>query len=353
MIVILAPYGRNEVTSAAIRLADLAMAFGQDVRLVACGVHEKKVHPAWDDKVRSGLREGIYKTALKAKHVVHFECHPAWFEKASLVSVTKGNTAKHILVPNWHGLGPKDRYWISKYDQVVCPSRLCKKIIHADVFQGDKMDKDQLTWTLWDAGIPAVQREGTVESERLKACVYCDASAIDFCGPMVIQMCSELLTSFPKLDVTLLATKSWSRRDRHDLKQAQARWSKRLRVKKTTGLCDVGTEFHSHDWVVFPGVRSDFGLVAAQALACGAAVVCHDVEPFCEVVTRDKGLLVPCEIRSGPVRAPVAVPALGDWLDTCAKAFSDTKTLFNLQTRDWKLGEQQASFNLVWSGVWR
>jgi len=353
MIVILAPYGRNEVTSAAIRLADLAMALGRDVRLVACGVHEKTVHPSWDDKVKSGLREGIYKACLKARHVVHFESNPAWYEKASFVSVTKGQDAKHILVPNWHGMGPKDRFLVTKYDQIVCPSRLCKRVLHAEVFQGDKsIDKDKLTWAMWDAGIPAVRREGTVENERIKACVYCDSSAIDFCGPMVVQMCGELLLAHPKLDLTVLASKSWSRHDRRDLKTAQVKWAKRLNVSRVSGLCDLAMEFHKHDWVVLPGVRSDFGLAAAKALACGAAVICHDVEPFSEVVSKERGLLVPCEIRNGQGRAPMAVPSMGDWLETCAKAFTDTKLLFKLQTRDWQLSEQQAAFNLAWSTVW-
>lgn len=349
MISILAPYGRNEVTSAAIRLADLALALGRDVRLVACGLKEKKVHPAWDDKVRSGHREGIYKCTHKAAVVVHFGLHQSWHEKATLVAEKKG---KQILVPGWHGLVPKDRSLMPRYDQIVCPSRTCRKLVQSDVFENVKMSKDKLTHVRWDAGLPAIRREGTVVADRIRACFFADASSIDFCGPMVVQLTNELLDAYPKLDVTVLSTKSWSRHDRHDLRAAERKWQKRLAVRRATCHTDLNKEFHSHDWVVLPSVRADFGMAASRALACGAPVICHDVAPFDEIVTAWSGLLVPCEVRTNAFKSPIAVPNIGNWLTTCAKAFSDTRHLFNLQTRDWQLSEAQAAFNLAWTKVW-
>ena len=58
MIAILAPYGRNEVTLAAIRLAELVVGLGREVRLVACGGYEKSVHPLWDERVVAGRMSG-------------------------------------------------------------------------------------------------------------------------------------------------------------------------------------------------------------------------------------------------------------------------------------------------------
>ena len=349
MISILAPYGRNEVTSAAIRLADLAVALGRDVRLVACGVREKTVHPTWDGKVRSGQREGIYKATHKAEVVVHFGCQPQWLEKATLVAEKR---AKQVLVPSWHSLGPKDRTLMAKYDQIVCPSKTFRKLVQAELFEGAKVGKEQLTHVRWDSGLPPIRREGTVVEGRIRACLYADSASIDFCGPMVVQLAQELLHSYPRLDVTVLSIKSWSRHDKTDLKAAQAKWEKRLSVRRAVTHADLNREFHAHDWVVLPSVRADFGMPASRALACGAAVVCHDVPPFSEIVTGWSGLLVPCEVRTNAVKAPIAVPNIGSWLSTCARAFSDTRCLFNLQTRDWQLAEAQARFNLEWGKIW-
>lgn len=349
MISILAPYGRNEVTSAAIRLADLALAMGRDVRLVACGLKEKVVHPVWDGKVRSGQREGIYKSTHKAAVVVHFGLNQSWHEKAKLVSEKKG---KQVLVPLWHSTVPKDKGIMTRYDQIVCPSKTCRKLVQDEVFEGLKTSKDQLTHVRWDSGLPPIRREGTVVEGRIKACIFADSSSIDFCGSMVVQLATELLHTYPKLDVTVLSVKSWSRHDKTDMKAAEKTWGKRLTVRRAITHADLNREFHAHDWVVLPSVRADFGLAASRALACGAAVLCHDVAPFSEIVTGWSGIMVPCEVRTNAFKAPIAVPNIGNWLTAAAKAFADTRCLFSLQTRDWQLSEAQASFNLAWGRIW-
>lgn len=348
MITLLAPYGRNEVTSAAIRLAELVMSLGQKVRLVACGVHEKAVHPFWDERVVTGHRvDAIAKAAAKATAVVHFQCHQAWFEAASLPRTT-ANAIKQILVPNWHGMAKREASLIPRYDQIVCPSRLCKQVVQAEVFQGDKLDKDRLTWCRWDAGLTPVRREGTVDDAKLKACVYADAATIDFCGPMVIELVGELLAMFPKLEVSVVSAKSWARRDRASLAQAAKKWGGRLRTVRMTGLFDLTKEFHTHDWALLPSVRADFGMAASRALACGVPVICNNVAPFDEVVWADNGVLVPCEVRTGAAKAPLAVPSLANWVEACTAALRDTRKLFRLQTLDWKLAEHQAAFNNAW-----
>ncbi len=328
------------------------MAMGREVRLVACGTKETAVHPYWDDHVRSGENVGIYRSTQKASFVVHFECHELWFSKTSLAT-SKGRTmAKHILVPNWHSIFKHSRATVDKFHTVVCPTKMCKKVLFEDVFQGDKTAaREKLTWIRWDAGIPAVRREGTVQDGRIRACVFCDTSSIDFCGPMVIQLVNELLMMHPKLDITLVSLKSWCRRDRSDLKQMMVHWPKRFKLHRAASVCDMNKEYHGHDWAILPGVRGDFGLSASRALSCGAAVICNDVEPFSEIVGTHNGILVPCEIRHGASKAPIAVPHLGKWLEACNRAFTDTKLLFNLQTKDWLLGEQQAAFNVAWAKI--
>lgn len=348
MITLLAPYGRNEVTSAAVRLAELVMSLGRDVRLVACGVHERAVHPFWDERVVRGHGSAaIAKAASKSTAVVHFQCHQAWFEAASLPR-SAANGIKQILVPNWHGMGRREASLIPRYDQLVCPSRLCKQVVQGEVFGGDKMGKDRLTWCRWDAGLPPVTREGTVADASQRACVYADAATVDFCAPMVIQLLGELLAMFPTLNLSVVSAKSWCRRDKAALKAAVAKWTPRLTVRRLGNLFDLTKEFHAHDWAVLPSVRADFGLAAARALACGTPVVCHDVAPFDEIVCQDSGVLVPCEVRAGAAKAPVAVPSLGNWVEACASAFKDTRRLLRLQTIDWKLSEAQAAFNNTW-----
>jgi glycosyltransferase involved in cell wall biosynthesis len=181
--------------------------------------------------------------------------------------------------------------------------------------------------------------------------VYCDAAAIDFCGPMVIQLLHELLAMFPQLALSLVYLKSWSRRDKADLKKAQGKWDKRLRVTKLTSLFDLNKEYHTHDWAILPSVRADFGFSAARALACGTPVVCHDVEPFSELVSKDSGVLVPCEVRTGAAKAPVAVPHLGNWVEACEAALGPPSGCSSCRPGTGGLAELQAAFNNTWRQV--
>lgn len=350
MVAILAPYGRNEVTAAAIRLADLAGALGHEVKFVACGVHERRVHPAWDGRVRSARGTGITRAAAGASTVVHFQAHQAWHAGAALPQTGK-RPIRHVLVPDWHGLVGRRLDLVARYDQVVCPTKACAQVVTAAAFRGVKQDKGQLAWVRWDSGLSQVRREGTVAPDRIKAAVYCDAATVDFCGAMVLRMVDELLPEYPRLDLTLLSVKSWGRRERAEIRRLCGSWGGRLTAARVTTAVDADRAFHANDWVVLPGVRGDFGLTASRALACGAAVICNDVAPFSEQVTSDCGILVACEIRSNAITAPVAVPHLGRWADACRRAFSDSRTLLNLRTRDWGLEDRHVTFNTTWQKI--
>lgn len=348
MIVILAPYGRNEVTAAAIRLADLALSLGLDTRLVACELHERQVHPFWDSKVWSGKGDGVYRAAKGCTCVVHFMCQPSYVEKVRLVA----EKSKQILVPLWHSLRPQDINFIPQYDQVVCPSKTCYDLLKKAAFRNEE-NVQKLTWAKWEAGLPSVRREGTVDDATIKACFYCDASAIDFCGPLVIEAVSELLAMCKRLSATMISTKAWAKRDRQQLKHAGQIWGGRLRMLKVSGLVQQAGLFHAHDWSVFMGVRADFGINAQRSLACGAPCIAFNVEPYNELIAEGRnGVLIPCEVHYNANHAPVAVPSMGSILSTCGPALADQRKLFSIQQGDWHMNEHRHQFNELWSAVW-
>jgi hypothetical protein len=107
-----------------------------------------------------------------------------------------------------------------------------------------------------------------------------------------------------------------------------------------------------HDWTILPGVRSNFGLSVSSALAGGTPVICHDVHPFCDTVRHhENGLLVPCEVKAGWFRSPMAIPQLGTWFETCRSALLGNEKLLDIQTNDWKVDEAYDAFSGVWDRV--
>jgi len=342
MICILSPYGRGEVTTAAIRLADLVLSIGTEVRFVACGRMEKNVHPFWDSRVLTGRGEGVYKAARGCERVIHFLVDPAHVERVKLVA----EKAEHILVPSWHDLRPCDVRHLASYGLIVAPTQMAARLLQQECFGGTH---PSLTWCRWDAGLPPTRRDGVVADKVIRACFYCDASAIDFCGPLVLHVAHELLSLLGRLEITLLSTKSWSKQDRQEMKRFMTRWPGRLKHKRVGNTIEQAKDFHAHDWVVFPGVRGDFGINVVRALACGAPCVVYDVEPFSELISDDRnGVLVPCEVRVTAMKAPLAVPSADKLIAGCARAFADTQLLIAMQQRDWMIKEHQGAFNEAW-----
>lgn len=348
MISLLAPYGRTEVTAAAVRLAELAASLGHAVRFVACGARETNVHPRWDHQVVCGDRaHAISRAALKSQAVVHFQCHQAWHDKVALTTTAKSRP-KQILVPNWHGMSTRQLCLVPRFDQIVCPSKLCRRVLAADVFRGEKLKRDRLTYATWDSGLPPVRREGTIEDGQIRACLYCDASAADVPNVFVPRLADSLLKAYPRLRLSVVGLRGWDRDTRVALGHVVAAWDGRLEVRRLPNWPALTREFHAHDWAVLPSARSDYSLAAGYALACGTPVICHGVSPFTEVVSACSGLLVPCSTVRSDANAPLAVPDVKKWVETCRQAFRDTSTLFSLQTNDWRLKQARTAFDNVW-----
>ena len=345
MIVVAAPYALTETTAAAVRLAELAESLGHAVRFVSCAVYRRGTHPLWDGRVVVGRRpEALARLAARARVVVHFRCGPSWH--AAGLDVRR---PRQFLVVGRHGLTPQELAAADRFDRLVCPDRECYRLLADAVCGGDRGEAvRRLLYCRWDAGLPPVRREGTVSDGRLRALVFCDAATVDLYGPFVLQLAHELLAGHPRLDVTLAHAAVWPRRDRRVLRRLVALWPGRLAASRLADLTAFDRAAHGHDWVVLPSVRSDFGVFAARALACGAPVVCHDLPPYNEFVTADCGVPVRCVVRPGPAGDPLASPDLGEWLHACAAAFRDSALLLRLQTREWWLEGRTAAFGNVW-----
>jgi len=348
MICILTPYGRTEVTAAAIRLADFAEADGRRVRLVACGQREKNVHAHWDARVRSAKNSGLYKAAMGATAVVHFQSHASWHERTTL---TSSKHTKHILVPDWHGLGGRDQGLLLEYDAIVCPSVACAKHIKEDILK-DTADAKRVKVARWDLGTPAVARESRISVGGVKAAVYCDAAAIDFCGPMILETVRDVLAEYETAKIFLVSTKSWSRADRATLVKLRKAFPTRLSVLSVRRPIEYAVIFQSVDWVLVPSVRSDFAIAASTAVCSGAGVIANDVPPFSEVVGRSTGILVPCDVAESKSGAPVAIPHAGRWQEACGSAFGDPSALESLLSVRRDFTERHEKFETVWRKLW-
>jgi hypothetical protein len=329
VICVVTPYDRNEVTAAALRLADWVVSDGNDVRLVTAGKREDGIHPAWDQKVERwppAALDGV-------THVVYFHPDPVYLRLLRCLA----KKARHVLVPG-RRCGPAD---LAAYDAAVCPSLACYKALG---------EADNAVWCRWDAGLAPVRREGTVGDGRLSACFWCDHTSIDRHGPLVVHLVGEAMDANPKLDVTVLSAKSWADRSQAGWSALAKAYPGRLARRGAGVSWPLAREFRGHDWVVLPAPRAAFGLFATLALTCGTPVVANDVAPTAEIVSHGvNGLLVPGR-PDGDCRSAVT-PDASAWKSALASALGSNELLHEVQTEDWPLHNVSDRFAATWAAV--
>ena len=74
MLGIFTPYRCDETTFAALRLADLAVTRGLDVKVISTAFHKQQVSSAWDTEVLRGLSGEIYQRFLR-RRLYHGRSH--------------------------------------------------------------------------------------------------------------------------------------------------------------------------------------------------------------------------------------------------------------------------------------
>ncbi len=349
MIGIIAPYSRCEATAAAIRIADLCLSYGVQVRLMSYGRAQQPVHDYWD--------RNIWSTRKTIRNLDSLELQTGVTGCDQIVTMQTGTglnlwlttkSSRLIVVPCWHHMDRTDLRYFDKYAKVVCPSKELHTFIkhHLPV----PMNAADLTWTRFDTGMSyaAADHDGD-----LRVGLIVNGAAIDASGMGLLRCVETLLATHETLSLELLHSRSWPASDRRCLFRLMSSFQNRLTVAPLGSTTKLNQRLHRYDWCVIPSPRSDFGSLVARSLACGVPVVCYDVAPFNELV-RDEhnGRLVRCELDlSDGMEAPVAVPATKELTRVCLETFADRRAWTKVRSQDWRIDEHQAAFNTEWAKI--
>jgi len=350
MIVVVAPYDHSEVTVAALRLCEHVIGRGLDVTYIVFGNNQSKVHKHWDNRVmRKAQAKKLMAVLARTTTVVHFGCSPTFLRWLKHFD-TKAERSQHVLVPLRYQVYRGDQSVYAEYDRIVCTSGSHKRVL--DKTLGHAKAKNFVTWCTWDLGRVSIRRRGSVVPDKIKALVYCDSGTVDHVGSMVVSMVAYTVSQNHNLDITLAHTKSWSKHDNSMMKRLKTIVAAdRVQSVRLRSFYQLGQLLSRNDWTIIPGVRSNFGLAATTALACGTPVICHNVSPFSDVVTPENGVLLPCVGPTPNAKAPVAKPDTTTWHEGCKDILADTTKLFALQRNDWKTDELYSTFSRTWDRV--
>lgn len=361
MIGICTPYRHCETTVAALRLAELAVGCGLNVRLLGIGVIERGLHPYWDCRVRSAKDDGVYLWAKGRQQLVWFDCLPSYRSKADVVA----EKAKHVLVlPHQHfpyESGPQ----LGSY-RVVCPSRNAYQIA-LQLFYNRLEDHTRLTWCRWDSGLPTVPQAPSSQ-RNLRLYIHLDNSSILRTGLFFVRIAGELLRAFSGSQVTLDCDKAFEPDCREELHEICHYHEPRLRVRYRTPLLDQLQLLRDHDWTFEASRRLEFGMTILRSLSCGTPVLAYDLAPSSEILSskRRNGLLLPIVPEPARLGIPTGIGGVGeacccdvnyplgygetlDWLVTRLR---NDLLLERCRQGNWQLESRRETFERFWREQW-
>lgn len=345
---IYAPYDRGEVTTAAMQVAELALALAFDVRWLSPAPVVRGIHPYWDQRV-VGYRKPkqLYQWAYGCQYPLWFEPHEQHLKQARLVNERR----RHTLVPMWHRISQAVAYQVCLYDKVIASSINARKQIVDHLYCEDSTS--DVYCCLWDSGLNPVRKPRVTKSGNCRILVPLDSFTLDHRGPFVLRCLRQLLANYRLVEFTLLCDKSWSRQLRHELRELQTAYAPRLTVLSHVAQLDRLAFYHNHDWTFIPSIRSNTGLQALQSMACGTPVIAYDINPFSEIICNGQtGLLIECDLSFNWLQAPVAEPHMDSTVSLLEQVIRSPLLCQQICREDWQLLRRQANFAKFWAYEW-
>ena len=341
---IYAPYTWDDATYMAGALFDLSVkVFGLATTFLSMGPPDKGVHFLWDDQIRNGARVGFKSWAEECAHVVWFGLNPAKLEQA--VSVGCKNTL--VVLP--HRITPADFPALDRFDRVLCPTKALYEGLKA------RIAHPHLQYVAWDSTLPISEKEGGRVAGKTRILLVLDSPTARAIGPLVLYTLRVVLDGNPDCTATILYGKNWPRHVLLALYELLDTHEQRVKAIKKPTHCQRLEEYRSTDWVFCPSVAENSGLVALEALACGAPVVSFAASPFDEILAPfHNACLAKCDVETSGTGVPHIKPNARELLDTLYDAVSNRSVLHMLRQRVWsELEERRRSFQAYWQRAWK
>ena len=306
---IFAPYVRNEITLAAVQLADWLVRCGIEVLFLTDGQVSRGIHPIWDRKVRRAKGAAVYTWAYNATHLCWFSPNPVAMAAAKLVaSDSPKRQTRHLFFPHWSN-------WKAEHEAMLLSSARTICLSHDTADWLDKRYPNvpiNKTWANLTAPatllFPRVGRLSLTSSHLLV--ILTKSIELDI-GIQLLQTFDALLDSHPGLHVTFLLEHSLPRSYRKEFRRLQQLYPGRVVTATSPAYYDYIQLARQHDWVYLASTRHTYGSLLALLASSSVPLICHDAPPARAHVTHNyNGKLIPCDLRESP--APVADVSMED-----------------------------------------
>lgn len=302
---IFTPYVRNEITLAAVQLADWLYKCGMAVSIVSSGRIEKGVHQFWDKRVKKASEHAVYKWAYNATHLLWFSADVKALQQSHLVTFNnKKQKTKNIFFPNWTNWTEQDDAFLAQCDKTICLNRdmyLWLKKLRAS----EKMFMSERSHCCIVSAESVLIPKLAKAADSVRLLVFLSKHLELDIEPTFFAIFRNLLLSHANLEITFLSEKSLSSRYKLKLKQLIKAFETRVRFVYSVPYYEYSQLAKKSDWIYVANTRHSFGSIFNLFAASTSPIICQAIPPATAFIgNRVNGLLVPCSVMEKPY--PVA-----------------------------------------------
>lgn len=334
------PYQRSENTWLALQLASWLKTQGIVTSVLAIGACNDNVHPDWDNFVKSDMNYPFKEWVKKQSYVI-------WFGVASPSDIfqAKRSGQKIVMVASWED----NIYYNSLFrhaTKVIC---LSPSLAHR--LRGDTNMRNIFYVPL---DLPSFTPHKTliIRPERPRV-------LLNLRGPKSGQFGSMLANTMSNLFEHIVA--EWTIWVPRSLLHDRAWVSKTLEHKNSEGAyhfaskADWDTQRMLYSWndlTLLPTLRGGHGSAIVISLLSGTPVITFDVPPANEYLSKENGILAPCQVEYNKEGLARMIPDLQRYETCITKALQQKNTLSKLKkhTSDWS-EERRKLFKDGWLDV--
>lgn len=339
---IFTPYVRNEITLAAVQLADWLCKCGMTVSLLADGRVEKGVHKFWDNRIKKASEHAVYKWAYNSTHLLWFSANVKALQQSHLVTFNnKKQKTKNLFFPNWTNWTEHDDAFLAQCDKTVCLNRdlyLWLKKLRASekMFMSERLHAGIVSAE--NVLIPRITKQ---QATKLKLLVFLPKHLELDVKTSFFDVFRNILLRHPALEITFLSEKSLSTRYKQKVKRLVKMFENRVRFMYSVPYYEYTQLAKKSDWIYTANTRHAFGSVFNLFAASNCPIICQAVPPATAFIgNRVNGLLVPCAVIEKPY--PIADIDLDKIEDTIDKALLNSdKSLEAFQLSGFSLLKQK------------
>lgn len=299
------PYVKNEITLAAVQLADWLVRCGLDVSILAEGKVESGIHATWDRRVRRAKDQAaVCRWAYGTTHLCWFT-PSVWAHDSACLVASDGprRRTRHVFFPHWGDWKPQQLQFFPRMQRTICLSQ------DLAIWMDEKYSKleTKRTWAnLVSPAVPLIPKHGLVDAKQRRLLVILDRSTVADLGLDIFLAFRQLLKRHSELRLTFLFCGALPRKYQQQVLLLNEFSHERVSFVGNPAYSEYSYLARQHDWVYLATTQHRLGALLPHLAVTTVPLICHDVPPVGgHVVHQVTGKLIPCDLREHPV--PTAV----------------------------------------------